>query len=52
MSEKKKQSSAQDISPRTADFFADRGAESDVEPALRILRRSGGQPPDDNDRMS
>lgn len=52
MSEKKKQSSAQDISPRAAEFFAERGAEADIEAALRILRRSGGQPPDDNDRMS
>lgn len=37
---------------RTAEFLAERGAEADVEAALRILRRSGGQPPDDDDRMS
>ena len=37
---------------RTAEFFAERGAEADIEAARRILRRSGGQPPDDDDRMS
>lgn len=51
MSEKKKQSSAQDVSARTAEFFAERGAEADIEAARRILRRSGGQPPEDDDRM-
>ncbi|MYH51055.1 MAG: hypothetical protein F4151_16420 [Gammaproteobacteria bacterium] len=51
MSEKEKQASAQDISPRTAEFFAERGAEADIEAALRILRRfrwptAGRQRPD------
>ena len=36
---------------RTADFFAERGAEADLEVARRILRRRGGQPPDPDDRL-
>lgn len=35
---------------RTADFFAERGAEADIEAARRILRRDGGQPPVPEDR--
>ena len=36
---------------RTADFFAERAAEADVEAARRILRRRGGQPPEPPDRL-
>lgn len=36
---------------RTAEFFAERGAEADLEAARRILRRRGGQPPDPDDRL-
>ena len=36
---------------RTAEFFAERRAEADIELARRLLRRSGGQPPDDDDRL-
>lgn len=35
---------------RTADFFAERGAEADIEAARRILRREGGRPPAPEDR--
>ena len=35
---------------RTAEFFAERRAEADIELARRLLRRPGGQPPDDADR--
>ncbi len=35
---------------RTADFFAERAADADVEAARRILRRRGGQTPDSADR--
>lgn len=35
---------------RTADFFAERAAEADLEAARRILRRRGGRPPDPADR--
>lgn len=37
---------------RTAEFFAARSAEADLEAARRILRRAGGQPPDPDDRLS
>lgn len=30
---------------KTAEFFARRGAEADLEAARRLLRRDGGQPP-------
>ena len=30
---------------KTAEFFATRGTEADVEAARRLLRRDGGQPP-------
>ncbi len=36
---------------RTADFFAERGAEADIEAARRILRRQGGQAPEPEDRL-
>ena len=36
---------------RTAEYFAERGAEADIEAARRLLRRSGGQPPDSSDRL-
>ena len=35
----------------TAEYFAERGAEADIEAARRLLRRSGGQPPDSSDRL-
>lgn len=36
---------------RTAEFFAERGSEADIEAARRLLRRRGGQPPDPSDRL-
>ena len=36
---------------KTAEFFAARSAEADLEAAQRILRRAGGQPPDPDDRL-
>ncbi len=36
---------------RTADFFAERGAQADIEAARRILRRQGGQAPEPEDRL-
>ena len=36
---------------RTAEFFADRKADSDIEAARRLLRREGGQPPEPEDRL-
>ena len=36
---------------RTADFFAERGAQADIEAARRILRRQGGQEPEAEDRL-
>ena len=35
---------------RTADFFAERGVEADIEAARRILRREGGEEPVAEDR--
>ena len=35
---------------RTADLFAERGAEADIEAARRLLRRDGGRPPVPEDR--
>ena len=35
---------------RTADFFAEKGAEADVKAARRILRREGGKDPVPEDR--
>ena len=37
---------------KTADFFAARSADADVEAARRLLRRDGGEPPDPEDRLS
>ena len=36
---------------RTAEFFAARAAEADIEAARCIIRRGGGQPPESNDRL-
>ena len=36
---------------KTADFFATRATEADIEAARRILRRPGGQPPEPEDRL-
>ena len=37
---------------KTADFFAARSAEADIEAARCLLRRDGGEPPDPEDRLS
>ena len=37
---------------KTAEFFAAHRDAADVEAALRILRRRGGQPPEADDRLS
>ena len=37
---------------KTAEFFASRGAEADVEAARCLLRRDGGQPPEPEDLPS
>lgn len=36
---------------KTAEFFAARAAEADVQAALKILNRRGGQAPEPHDRM-
>ena len=36
---------------KTTDFFATRATEADIEAARRILRRTGGQPPEPEDRL-
>ena len=36
---------------KTADYFAARAGEADIEAARRILRRAGGQPPEPEDRL-
>ncbi len=36
---------------KTAEFFATRGAEADIEAARCIIQRAGGQPPEPNDRL-
>ena len=36
---------------RTADFFAERSSQADIDAARRLLRRRGGQPPDSADRL-
>lgn len=36
---------------RTAEFFAERGAQADIEAARRILRRQGGHEPEEEDRL-
>ena len=35
---------------KTAEFFAARAGEADIEAARRILRRAGGRPPEPEDR--
>ena len=35
---------------RTADFFAERSSRADIDAARRLLRRSGGQPPEPRDQ--
>ena len=37
---------------RTAEFFAARNADADIEAARRLLRRDGGEPPDPEDRLT
>ena len=37
---------------KTADFFAARSADADVEAARRLLRRDSGEPPDPEDRLT
>ena len=37
---------------KTADFFAARSAEADIEASRRLLRRDGGEPPEPEDRLS
>ena len=36
---------------KTAEFFAARKADADIEEARRLLRRDGGQPPEPEDRL-
>ena len=36
---------------KTAEFFASRKADADIEAARRLLRREGGQPPEPEDRL-
>jgi hypothetical protein len=36
---------------KTAEFFTGRAAQSDIDAALRLLRRGGGQPPEPKDRL-
>ena len=36
---------------KTAEFFASRKADADIEAARRLLRRDGGQPPEPEDRL-
>ena len=36
---------------KTADFFSARREDADIEAARRLLRRTGGSPPDPEDRM-
>ena len=36
---------------RTAEFFAERSSQADIDAARRLLRRRGGQPPDPSDRL-
>lgn len=37
---------------KTADYFAARARRGDLQQALDLLRRDGGQPPVDEDRLS
>lgn len=36
---------------KTAEFFAERNSEADIEAAIRVLKRKGGQAPDPDDRL-
>ena len=36
---------------RTAEFFAERSSQADIDAARRLLRRRGGQAPDPSDRL-
>ena len=36
---------------KTADFFAERNSETDIEAAIRILKRNGGQAPSPDDTL-
>ena len=36
---------------KTAEFFAARNADADIEAARRLLVREGGQPPEPEDRL-
>ena len=36
---------------KTAEFFATRAAEADLDAARRLLRRNGGEPPVPDDRL-
>jgi hypothetical protein len=36
---------------KTADYFAERAARGDIDAALRILRRPGGEPPRSDDAV-
>ena len=36
---------------KTADFFAARSADADIEAARRLLRRDSGEPPEPEDRL-
>ena len=35
----------------TAEFFAERAEEADIEAARRLLKRRGGEPPHPSDRL-
>ena len=53
MTERKKQPAvAEKLSAmRTAEFFAERSSQADIDAARHLLRRPGGQPPDPADRL-
>ena len=36
---------------KTADYFAERAARGDIDAALRLLGRSGGEPPQKGDEL-
>ena len=36
---------------KTAEFFAARNSEADIEAAIRVLKRDGGQAPDPDDML-
>lgn len=36
---------------RTAEFFAERAEEADIQAARQLLKRSGGEPPHPSDRL-